>query len=96
MKREVFVLSYLQVPDRSAAAKAGLVATRRGLAGNIMLGDIIVAVGDTSVSKRLQPLKSRLHKITETILSVCKSSFSLKMNHVRYCPISHIYSQKRE
>jgi len=39
----------LSVPDRSAAAKAGLIATRRGLAGNILLGDIIVAVGDTSV-----------------------------------------------
>jgi len=39
----------LSVPDRSAAAKAGLVATRRGLAGNILLGDVIVAVGETTV-----------------------------------------------
>jgi hypothetical protein len=42
--------SNLQVPDRSAAAKAGLIATRRGLAGNILLGDIIIAVGETTVS----------------------------------------------
>lgn len=39
----------LTVPDRSAASKAGLIATRRGLAGNILLGDIIVGVGDTTV-----------------------------------------------
>uniref|UniRef100_A0A0E0DF27 PDZ domain-containing protein n=1 Tax=Oryza meridionalis TaxID=40149 RepID=A0A0E0DF27_9ORYZ len=34
----------LQVPGGSAAAKAGLVPTSRGFAGNIVLGDIIVAV----------------------------------------------------
>ncbi|KAF0890400.1 hypothetical protein E2562_002785 [Oryza meyeriana var. granulata] len=34
----------LQVPGGSTAAKAGLVPTSRGFAGNIVLGDIIVAV----------------------------------------------------
>nr|CBW45783.1 ORW1943Ba0077G13.11 [Oryza rufipogon] len=34
----------LQVPGGSAAAKAGLVPTSRGFAGNIVLGDVIVAV----------------------------------------------------
>lgn len=43
-----------QVPDKSAAAKAGIIATRRGLTGNILLGDVIVGVGETTVS--IQPL----------------------------------------
>uniref|UniRef100_A0A0Q3NTA4 PDZ domain-containing protein n=1 Tax=Setaria italica TaxID=4555 RepID=A0A0Q3NTA4_SETIT len=34
----------LQVPGGSAAAKAGLAPTSRGFAGNIVLGDIIIAV----------------------------------------------------
>ncbi|KAG0582626.1 hypothetical protein KC19_3G073600 [Ceratodon purpureus] len=49
----------LTVPDRSAAAKAGLIATRRGLAGNILLGDIIVGVGDTAI-KNAQELAKAL------------------------------------
>jgi S1-C subfamily serine protease len=40
----------LSVPGTSAAAKAGLKPTRRGLAGNIVLGDVIVAVGESLVS----------------------------------------------
>lgn len=40
----------MQVPSVSAAAKAGLLPTRRGLAGNIILGDVIVGVGDSTVS----------------------------------------------
>lgn len=39
----------LTVPDKSAAAKAGIIATRRGLTGNILLGDVIVGVGETTV-----------------------------------------------
>ncbi|KAF7016811.1 hypothetical protein CFC21_030339, partial [Triticum aestivum] len=34
----------LKVPPGSAVAKAGLVPTGRGFAGNIILGDVIVAV----------------------------------------------------
>lgn len=40
----------LQVPAGSLAAKAGLLPTARGFAGNIVLGDIIVAVDNNSVS----------------------------------------------
>jgi hypothetical protein len=43
-------LGVFQVPGTSAAAKAGLKPTRRGLAGNIVLGDVIVAVGESLVS----------------------------------------------
>jgi S1-C subfamily serine protease len=38
------IFLFLQVPGGSAAAKAGLVPTSRGFAGNIVLGDVIVAV----------------------------------------------------
>ena len=37
--------------EKGAGAKAGLIPTRRGLAGNIVLGDIIVGVNSTLVSK---------------------------------------------
>lgn len=40
----------LQVPANSVAAKAGILPTTRGFAGNILLGDIIVAVDDKPVS----------------------------------------------
>ncbi|RVW82693.1 Protease Do-like 8, chloroplastic [Vitis vinifera] len=40
----------LLVPGDSLAAKAGLLPTTRGFAGNIMLGDIIVAVDNKPVS----------------------------------------------
>eukprot|EP00249_Psilotum_nudum_P006154 c19495_g1_i1 orf=298-1635(-) len=39
----------LSVPQGSAGEKAGLSPTRRGLAGNIILGDIILGVGEFSV-----------------------------------------------
>eukprot|EP00271_Cylindrocystis_brebissonii_P023439 TRINITY_DN9721_c0_g2_i1.p1 TRINITY_DN9721_c0_g2~~TRINITY_DN9721_c0_g2_i1.p1 ORF type:complete len:481 (-),score=55.33 TRINITY_DN9721_c0_g2_i1:410-1852(-) len=39
----------LAVPQGSAAARAGLLPTRRGLAGNITLGDVIVALGERQV-----------------------------------------------
>uniref|UniRef100_A0A0E0DF32 PDZ domain-containing protein n=1 Tax=Oryza meridionalis TaxID=40149 RepID=A0A0E0DF32_9ORYZ len=38
------LIQFGKVPGGSAAAKAGLVPTSRGFAGNIVLGDIIVAV----------------------------------------------------
>ena len=41
----------LQVAEKGAGAKAGLIPTRRGLAGNIVLGDIIVGVNGALVSK---------------------------------------------
>ncbi|CAK9178943.1 unnamed protein product [Ilex paraguariensis] len=40
----------LQVPLNSLAAKAGLLPTTRGFAGNIVLGDIVVAVDNKPVS----------------------------------------------
>lgn len=42
----------LQVPGNSLAAKAGLLPTTRGFAGNIVLGDIIVAVDGKPVRSR--------------------------------------------
>ncbi|XP_020597220.1 protease Do-like 8, chloroplastic, partial [Phalaenopsis equestris] len=40
----------LQVTANSLAAKAGLLPTRRGFTGNILLGDIILAVDEKPVS----------------------------------------------
>ncbi|KAJ6936580.1 hypothetical protein NC652_011330 [Populus alba x Populus x berolinensis] len=42
----------LQVPGNSLAAKAGLVPTTRGFAGNIVLGDIIVGVDSKTVKNK--------------------------------------------
>ncbi|XP_042021609.1 protease Do-like 8, chloroplastic isoform X1 [Salvia splendens] len=42
----------LQVPKDSVAAKARLLPTTRGFAGNIVLGDIIVAVNDKPIKNR--------------------------------------------
>lgn len=39
----------LQVPGNSPAAKAGIQPTTRGFAGNIVLGDVIVAVDNKPV-----------------------------------------------
>jgi S1-C subfamily serine protease len=38
------------VPANSQAAKAGLLPTKRGFAGNIILGDIITSVDNKPVS----------------------------------------------
>ncbi|EFJ33325.1 hypothetical protein SELMODRAFT_407040 [Selaginella moellendorffii] len=46
VKKGSLVLSVL---PSSTAAKAGLVATRRGIAGNILLGDVILAVDNLSI-----------------------------------------------
>ncbi|KAJ6766282.1 PROTEASE DO-LIKE 8 CHLOROPLASTIC [Salix purpurea] len=42
----------LQVPGSSLGAKAGLVPTTRGFAGNIVLGDIIVSVDNKPVNNK--------------------------------------------
>ncbi|KAL5739042.1 hypothetical protein ACOSP7_027968 [Xanthoceras sorbifolium] len=44
----------LQVPGNSIAAKAGLQPTTRGFAGNIILGDIIVAVDGKPVKSKAE------------------------------------------
>lgn len=44
----------LLVPAGSLAAKAGLLPTARGFAGNIVLGDIIVAVDNNSVKSKAE------------------------------------------
>ncbi|TKY50267.1 Protease Do 8 [Spatholobus suberectus] len=48
----------LQVPANSVAAKAGLNPTTRGFAGNIVLGDIIVAVDNKPVKSKAELLKA--------------------------------------
>lgn len=47
----------LQVPANSLAAKAGLRPTTRGLAGNIVLGDIIAAVNSKPVRNKAELVK---------------------------------------
>ncbi|KAI9153885.1 hypothetical protein LWI28_017965 [Acer negundo] len=48
----------LQVPGNSLAAKAGLQPTARGFAGNIILGDIIVAVDGKPVKSKAELSKA--------------------------------------
>ncbi|KAK1432860.1 hypothetical protein QVD17_09762 [Tagetes erecta] len=48
----------LQVPANSPAAKVGLLPTARGFAGNIVLGDIIVAVDNKPVKNKAEFLKA--------------------------------------
>ncbi|KAK1383644.1 Trypsin family protein with PDZ domain [Heracleum sosnowskyi] len=50
----------LQVPENSLAAKAGLLPTTRGFAGNIVLGDIITAVDNKPVRS-----KAELYKVLD-------------------------------
>ncbi|GAB2268234.1 Protease Do-like 8, chloroplastic [Dionaea muscipula] len=47
----------MQVPGNSLAAKAGLLATTRGFAGNIVLGDVIVAVENKPVRSKAELYK---------------------------------------
>ncbi|MFQ6630613.1 hypothetical protein Gotur_009391 [Gossypium turneri] len=44
----------LQVPSNSLAAKAGLLPTTRGFAGNLILGDIILAVDNKLVKNKAE------------------------------------------
>ncbi|KAL3629363.1 Protease Do-like 8, chloroplastic [Castilleja foliolosa] len=48
----------LQVPKDSSTAKAGLRPTTRGFAGNIVLGDIILAVDDKPIKSRAELYKT--------------------------------------
>ncbi|KAI3784824.1 hypothetical protein L1987_43930 [Smallanthus sonchifolius] len=48
----------LQVPANSPAAKVGLLPTTRGFAGNIVLGDIIIAVDNKPVKNKAEFLKA--------------------------------------
>nr|XP_016508142.1 PREDICTED: protease Do-like 8, chloroplastic [Nicotiana tabacum] len=48
----------LQVPGNSLAAKAGLLPTTRGFAGNIVLGDIIEAVDGKPVRSKADLYKA--------------------------------------
>lgn len=48
----------LLVPGNSLAAKAGILPTTRGFAGNIVLGDIIVAVHDKPVRSKADLYKA--------------------------------------
>ncbi|XP_052195674.1 protease Do-like 8, chloroplastic [Diospyros lotus] len=48
----------LQVPGNSFAAKAGILPTTRGFAGNIVLGDIIVAVDNKPVRSKAELYKA--------------------------------------
>ncbi|XP_065856707.1 protease Do-like 8, chloroplastic [Euphorbia lathyris] len=50
----------MQVPGNSLAAKAGLLPTTRGFAGNIVLGDIITAVNNIPVKS-----KAELNKVLD-------------------------------
>uniref|UniRef100_A0A9I9DRC5 PDZ domain-containing protein n=1 Tax=Cucumis melo TaxID=3656 RepID=A0A9I9DRC5_CUCME len=47
----------LQVPANSPAAKAGLLPTTRGFAGNIVLGDIIAAIDNKPVKNKAELYK---------------------------------------
>ncbi|XP_074576815.1 protease Do-like 8, chloroplastic [Curcuma longa] len=59
----------LQVPGNSVAAQAGLLPTTRGLAGNIVLGDVIVAVNDKPVRSRADLLKAfEEYNVGDTVL----------------------------
>ncbi|KAJ7563231.1 hypothetical protein O6H91_03G101900 [Diphasiastrum complanatum] len=44
----------LSAPETSAAGKAGLLPTKRGLAGNIILGDVIVAINNVPIKTSLE------------------------------------------
>lgn len=48
----------VQVPRNSLAAKAGLLPTTRGFAGNIILGDIIIAVDNKPVKNKAELYKA--------------------------------------
>ncbi|XP_071913673.1 protease Do-like 8, chloroplastic isoform X2 [Coffea arabica] len=70
-----------KVPQNSLAAKAGLVSTSRGFAGNIILGDIIVAVDKKPVRS-----KSELNKVLddynvgdEVLLQIRRGSETLEL-----------------
>lgn len=71
----------LQVPANSLAAKAGLRPTARGLAGNIVLGDIIAAVNNKQVRNKAELVKvlDECNVGDEVILTIQRGSESLKV-----------------
>ncbi|XP_021983325.1 uncharacterized protein LOC110879214 isoform X3 [Helianthus annuus] len=52
------LIQFGKVPANSPAAKAGLLPTSRGFAGNIVLGDIVVAVDNKPVKNKAEFLKA--------------------------------------
>ncbi|KAK9272509.1 hypothetical protein L1049_002882 [Liquidambar formosana] len=74
----------LQVPGNSLASKAGLLPTTRGFAGNIILGDIIIAVDNKPVSCFLLQLFFFLfmHSILVVELLSCKT-INLHINEIK-------------
>ncbi|CAL0317200.1 unnamed protein product [Lupinus luteus] len=72
----------LQVPVNSLAAKAGLNSTTRGFAGNIVLGDIIVAVNNKPVNNKAELLKAfdDYNVGDKIILQIQRGSKNLEVN----------------
>ncbi|KAL2499944.1 Protease Do-like 8 [Abeliophyllum distichum] len=71
----------LQVPGNSLAAKAGLLPTTRGFAGNIVLGDIIVAVDGKPVRSRaeLNKILDEYNIGEKVILKIQRGSENLEL-----------------
>ncbi|KAJ8430360.1 hypothetical protein Cgig2_005406 [Carnegiea gigantea] len=71
----------LQVPANSLAAKAGLHPTTRGLAGNIVLGDIIAAVNGKPVRNKAELVKvlDEYNVGDEVILKIQRGSETLEV-----------------
>ncbi|XP_062017715.1 protease Do-like 8, chloroplastic [Rosa rugosa] len=71
----------LQVPKNSVAAKAGLLPTTRGIAGNIVLGDVVVGVNNKPV-KNQPELNSVLDEFSvgeKVILNIQRSGENLEV-----------------
>ncbi|KAL6135645.1 hypothetical protein ACLB2K_067872 [Fragaria x ananassa] len=71
----------LQVPKNSVAAKAGLLPTTRGFAGNIVLGDVIVGVNNKPVKNQAE-LNSVLDEFSvgeKVILNIQRSGENLEV-----------------
>ncbi|KAK9943028.1 hypothetical protein M0R45_008653 [Rubus argutus] len=74
-----FVL--LQVPKNSVATMAGLLPTTRGFAGNILLGDVIVAVDNKPIKNQAE-LNRILNEYSvgdKVILYIQRSSENLEV-----------------
>ncbi|KAM5581418.1 protease Do-like 8, chloroplastic [Rosa sericea] len=71
----------LQVPKNSVAAKAGLLPTTRGFAGNIVLGDVVVGVNNKPVKNQAE-LNSVLDEFSvgeKVILNIQRSGENLEV-----------------
>eukprot|EP00268_Persea_americana_P030097 TRINITY_DN29144_c0_g1_i3.p1 TRINITY_DN29144_c0_g1~~TRINITY_DN29144_c0_g1_i3.p1 ORF type:complete len:474 (-),score=81.03 TRINITY_DN29144_c0_g1_i3:320-1741(-) len=71
----------LQVPANSLGAKAGLLPTTRGFAGNIILGDVIVAVDGKLVrsSRELSNVLDEYNIGDKVLLKIQRGSESLEL-----------------